>query len=158
MNETIQNALKGVDRTTLIKGLAGYLLVYAVINVCGGILLSIVGALSGVASAVTAASGVAGTSAEAAQATGQLAGLSGLVLVLGCLSILSVPLFAVAAYGLFNFKKWSRTAAAVALGASILLSVLSLSNGVGSILWIIGSGLVLYVLWYDPEIQTLLVN
>ncbi|MBZ0281630.1 MAG: hypothetical protein K8L97_12895 [Anaerolineae bacterium] len=158
----MNDILKGVDRNAIIKGLALYLLIYALVNVCGGILFTFVGALSGAATALGsvaissgAAAGVEGTQ-EGAQAIGELAGVTAGVLVLGCISLLSVPLFAVAAWGLYNYKKWSRMATVIALIVSIVLSLLSLSNGIGGILWIAISAFGIYLFWTDAEIQALL--
>jgi hypothetical protein len=163
MNSQLNDMLKGVDRSTIIKGVALYLVIYAVVNVCGGIAFTLMGALSGVGAALGgAAMGAAGAagvqgSQEGAAAVSALAPLSGIALLIGCVSLLSVPLFAAAAYGLYQRKRWSRNLTIVALVVTIVLSVLSLGNSfITSILWIAASAFVAYLFYTDAEIAALL--
>jgi hypothetical protein len=165
MNSQLNDMLKGVDRSTIIKVVAIYLVIYAVVNVCGGIAFTMLGALSGVGAALGgAAAGAAGASGAAGsqelqQGVAALAPLGGIALLIGCVSLLSVPLFAAAAYGLYQRKRWSRNLTIVALVVTIVLSVLSLgSSGITSILWIAVSAFVAYLFYTDAEIAALLTN
>jgi hypothetical protein len=163
MNSQLSQMLSGVDRSTIIKGVALYLVIYAVVNVCGGILFTLVGALTsgvavlgGAAASAAGAAGAAGTQ-ELQQSTAALAPLSGFALLIGCVSLLSVPLFAAAAYGLYQRKRWSRNLTIVALVVTIVISVLSIgSSFITSILWIAASAFVAYLFYTDAEIAALL--
>lgn len=147
--------LSGVDRAQIIRWTAIYLLAYAVINICGGIAFGILGGLTAGVSVLTNASGLGGEAAEASSALGALGGLS---ILLGLLYLVSVPVFAVAAYGLFRRKAWARMGAVIALGFSILLSILTLNNGIGGIIWILISGFGIYLFWSDEGIRRELSN
>jgi hypothetical protein len=156
MNQ-ITDLLKGVDRNSIIKGLAGYLVIYAVVNICGGLVFTLAGALTGVGAAVSSAAMSGATQVEGAQAAGQLGALSIFAVVLGCLYLLSTPVFFGAAYGLYKYKKWARMGAVIALVVSIVLSVLTIGNSfISSIFWIAVSAFFIYFFWTDPEIKTLL--
>ena len=154
--------LSGVDRVSIIKATAIYLVIYAIINSCGGILLGIGGAvLGGAGGLIAATGGMAGTTTldngqTLAQASAVAAGGGILLVVLGILYLISVPVFAVAAWGLFQRKTWSRMGAVIALGFSILLSVLGLSNGITGVIWIVISVVAIYLFITDAEIKTLL--
>ncbi len=143
--------LSGVSRASIIRWTAVYLIIYAVVNACGGLVLGIAGGLAAGVGAVTAASGI--NDAEVTAASTQLAGIGGLSLVLALFYIISVPIFAVAAFGLWRRKSWARMGAVIALGFSILLSVLTLNNGIGGIVWILISGFGVYLFWQDAGIR-----
>jgi uncharacterized membrane protein (DUF2068 family) len=152
--------LRGIDRSGLVKAVAVYLVIYGVLNVCSGLALTFAGGLAGVMGAGSAAmlqqSGVStmegGGEAIAAAATAATFG--GLALVWGILALISVPLFLVVAYGLFQRKAWARMGAVIALGATILLSLLSFNTGgIMNLLWIVVSGYVLYLFLTDEGIR-----
>ncbi len=94
--------LSGVSRASIIRWTAIYLIIYAVVNACGGLVLGIAGGLAAGVGAMTAASGI--NDAEVTAATTQLAGIGGLSIVLALFYIISVPIFAVAAFGLWRRK------------------------------------------------------
>ncbi len=155
--------LSGVDRAQIIKVTAIYLLIYGILNSCLGILAAIGGAVLGAAGGLTAVTGTAaglstlqdGTNVAAASVAAAGGGV--LLIVLGVLYLISVPVLLVAAYGLFKRTSWSRMGAVVALAYTIVLSILSLGNGgIGSIIWIVISGVAVYLFYSDPEIKTLL--
>jgi hypothetical protein len=144
--------LSGVDRASLIKWTAIYLVVYAVINACGGILLGIAGGLAaGVGVIAGTTSELSGS--EAAGASAALMGIGGLSVVLGLFYLISVPVFAVAAFGLFRRTSWARIGAIIALGVSILLSLLTLSNGAFGFVWILISAFGIYLYWTDAGLK-----
>ncbi len=143
--------LSGVSRASIVRWTAIYLVIDMVVNACGGLVLGIAGGLAAGASAITAASGV--NNADVAAASSQLAGIGGLSIALALFYIISVPIFAVAAFGLWRRKSWARMGAVVALGFSILLSVLTLNNGIGGIIWILISGFGVYLFWTDEGIK-----
>lgn len=143
--------LSGVSRASIIRWTAIYLVIDVVVNACGGLVLGIAGGLAAGVGAVTAASGI--NNAEVTAATNQLAGIGGLSIVLALFYIVSVPIFAVAAFGLWRRKSWARMGAVIALGFSILLSLLTLNNGLGGIVWILISGFGIYLFWTDEGIK-----
>jgi hypothetical protein len=147
--------LSGVDRSQIIKATAIYLLVYAVLNSCGGV-LALFGALTAgaIGAGGLAASGAAGTPEGAAAAAG-LAGMGVLLLILGILALISVPVFAAAAFGLFQRKAWARNATVIALGLSVLMSLIGMGNGgIGTnIIWLVISAFVLYLFLTDEGIK-----
>ncbi len=155
--------LAGVDRNQIIKVTAIYLLIYGILNSCIGVLAGIGGAVLGAAGGFTAATGAA-TGLSTLQDGTTVAGVSAaavgggvLLVVLGILYLISVPVLLVAAYGLFKRTSWSRMGAVVALAFTILLSILSLGNGgISSIIWIVISGVAVYLFYTDPEIKSLL--
>ena len=137
--------LSGVDRSSIIRWTAIYLVVYAVVNACGGLVLGLVGGLAAGASVIVSQS--SGTDAATVATVG------GLSIFLAILYLISVPIFAVAAFGLFRRKTWARMAAVIALGVSVLLSVVNLGNGIGGIIWILISALGIYLFWSDEGIK-----
>jgi hypothetical protein len=145
--------LSGVDRAQIVRWTAIYLLIYAIINACGGLLLGIAGGLAAGAGAITGAT-LPGTDAGAAST--QLVGIGVFGVILAILWLISVPVFAVAAFGLFRRKSWARMGAVIALGFSILLSVLNLGNGITGIIWIIISAFAIYLFWSDEGIKQVL--
>lgn len=143
--------LSGVDRAQLIRWTAFYLLAFAVVNVCGGIAFGILGGLSAGVSILTDASGLdSATTADASSALGTLGGMS---IALAILYFVSVPVFAVSAYGLFRRTSWARIGAVVGLAASIVLSLLTLNSGLLNILWILISAFGIYLFWTDEGIK-----
>lgn len=160
MNQ-INDLLKNVDRPQIIKGTAIYLLVYGLLNVCGGIVFSLLGAFSATMGAVSSGafndSNLEG-SRELADASSALAVSGGMLVVLGILSLISMPFLLGAAFGLFQRKSWARMATVIALIISIVLSLFTLGNGITSIFWIIASGFGVYFFLTDEEIKSILVN
>lgn len=149
-----------IDRRSLVKATAVYLLIYAVLNVCAGLAMTVLGGLTGVLGAASAgmfeqsaAMGIEG-SEEALAAMSEATTFGGLAIVWGILALLSVPLLLVVAYGLFQRRAWARMGAVVALGVTILLSVINFGSiGVSSLLWIIVSGFVLYLFMTDEGVR-----
>ena len=152
--------LRGIDRSGLVKAVAVYLVIYGILNVCAGLALTFAGGMAGIFGASSAAvlqqSGV-GTvegGGEAVAAATAAAAFGGFALIWGILALVSVPLFLVVAYGLFQRKAWARMGAVIALGATIVLSLLSFgSGGLGNLLWIVVSGFVLYMFLTDEGIR-----
>lgn len=152
--------LRGIDRSGLVKAVAIYLLIYGVLNVCAGLALTFAGGMAGILGASTAAimeqtgaSTIEGAD-EAIAALSTAGVFGGLAVVWGLLALVSVPLFLVVAYGLFQRKAWARMGAVVALGATILLSIVSFgSGGLGNLLWIVVSGFVLYLFLTDEGVR-----
>lgn len=161
MNQ-INDMLKGVDRKTIIQGTAIYMLVYAVLNVCGGVLFGIIGAMSagiGVLGAATSTQVGSDASRELAQASAAAAMSGGLLLVLGLVSLVSFPFLLASAIGLFQRKRWARQATVIALILSIVLSLLMIgSSFISSLIWIILSAFGVYFFQTDEEIKAQLVN
>jgi hypothetical protein len=149
----MEQRLSGVDRSSIIKLTAIYLVVYAVLNACGGILLGIVGGLAAGAGVFVGTSEELASSGEAAAASSALLGLGGLIVVLGLLSLISVPVFAGAAFGLWRRTSWARTATIIALGLSILLSALTLNNSASNFVWIVVSAFGIYLFLTDAGIK-----
>lgn len=148
--------LSRVDRAQIIRATAIYLIIYAVVNACGGLVFGLVGGLAAGVGVVTNASGLSGS--EGAAVASSLATIGGLSILLGLLYLVSVPVFAVAAWGLYRRKAWARMGAVIALGFSILLSVVTLNNGIGGIIWILISGFGIYLFWSDEGIKRELSN
>lgn len=148
----ISQLLSGVDRAQIIRGTAFYLIFYAVINACGGLFFGIIGGYAATVGAITTAQ-LSEVNSDAAAATASLAAIGGLTILLGILYLISVPVFAVSAFGLYRRKSSARIGAVIALGFTILLSVVNLNNGIGGILWIIISGVGLYLFWTDEGIR-----
>jgi len=153
--EQFNQFLSGLDRARIVRWTAIYLAIYVVINSCAGLVFGLVGALSATAGALTAASGVTATT-DGAAASSSLVAIGGLSIILGILYLISVPVCGVAAFGLFRRKAWARTATVVALGFTILISLVGLSNSFGNILWAIISAFFLYLFWSDAGIKQVL--
>jgi hypothetical protein len=148
----MEQRLSGVDRSSIIKLTAIYLLIWAILNACGGILLGIAGGLAAGAGVLVGTTDEL-SSTEAAAASSALMGMGGLIVVLGLLSLVAVPLCAAAAFGLWRRKAWARIATIVAFGFSILLSVLTLSSGAAGFVWILISAFGIYLFWTDAGIK-----
>lgn len=148
----MQQFLEGMDRARIIRWTAIYMVIYAIVNACGGLVLGIAGGLAAGVGALSAAT-TAGVSSDAAQASSQLVAVGGLSAGLAILFLISVPVFAVAAFGLWRRKAWARMGTVVALGFSIVLSVLTLNNGIGGIVWILISAFGIYLFWSDEGIK-----
>lgn len=148
--------LSSIDRQSLIKAVAIGLIIYAVLNVCIGIVAMIGGGILGTFGASTATmlqeTGVDSLDAEARAAVAQAATMGGFVFVLGILYIISVPIFAGVSWGLFQRKSWARMGAVIALGIVILFSILSF-DGFMDLLWLVVAGFVLYIFLTDAEIK-----
>jgi hypothetical protein len=160
MNQ-LNTLLKDVDREQIVRGTAIYMLVYSLLNICGGVLFGVVGAMTAGIGAIGAATsnefGSAG-SQELAQASSAAVLGGGLLVVLGIISVISFPFLLAAAIGLFQKKSWARMATVIALGLSILLSlVMTGSSGfLSSFFWIIVSGFGIYFFMTDEGIKSIL--
>jgi hypothetical protein len=150
--EQFNQFLSGLNRAQIIRWTAIYLAIYVVINSCAGLVFGLLGALSATAGALTAASGVTST-ADGTAATTSLVAVGGLSVILGILYLVSVPVCGIAAFGLFRRKAWARNAAVVALGFTILISLIGLSNSFGNVLWALISAFALYLFWSDAGIK-----
>jgi len=153
--EQFNQFLSGLDRNQIVRWTAIYLVIYALIGACAGLAFGVLGALSAGVGAMTAAT-IGTQSSEAAAASTSLAAASGISIVLALLYIIAVPLCAVAAYGLFRHKAWSRNIAVIALGFDLLVSVFSIGNGVQYLISIVISGFFIYLFWSDPGIKQVL--
>lgn len=149
--------LNGVDRISLVKGTALYLIIYAVFNACGGIALSILGGLAAGAGISGAASGLSDTT-DSTGAFVALTALGGLTAFVAVLFLISVPVFGFTAWGLWNRRRWSRILTVIALGFSFVLSLLTLVTEVGSIVWLIISGFGIYFYLTDEGIRQVLTE
>ncbi len=145
--------LEGVDRASMLKWTAIYLVVYAVLNACGGLVFGVLGGLAAGVGALGAATSGFDSSGEAAAATSALTAIGGLSVVLALLYVISVPFFAVAAFGLWRRKAWGRMAAVIALGFSILISLVSFSSGFTNIIWIVVSAAGIYFYLTDEGLK-----
>lgn len=148
--------LSGVNRAQLIRWTAIYLLVYAVVNACGGIVFGIAGGLAAGVGAMSASLGE--VSSDAGAATTALVGIGGLSLGLAILYLISVPVFGIAAWGLFQRKRWARLGAVIALGLSVLMSLLTIGNSFTNIFWVAISVVGIYLFWTDAGIKAELKN
>ena len=156
MNQ-LNEFLSRLDRKQIIRWTAIYLVIYAVLGACAGLAFGILGALSAGVGALSAAT-IGTQSQEGVAASTTLAAAGGLSIILALFYIIAVPLCAVAAFGLFRHKTWSRNAAVIALGFTVLASVFNLGNGIGNVLWILISGFGIYLFWSDAGIKQELSN
>jgi hypothetical protein len=154
------NLLPGVDRNTIIKVVAIWLVISGVLGLCGGLALLGVGALGGIAglgSATVGQSGAAGTeSGELAAAGAALAAASGFAAVLGILFLILAPVSLVVAWALFNRRQWARMGVVVLMGISAIVSLLSILSGGGlggNLIPLIIDGFVAYFFYTDAGIQ-----
>jgi len=159
----INDLLKNVDRASIVRGTAIYMLVYSLLNICGGVLFGIIGAMSaGIGVLGAAASTEAGSQAsqELAQASSALAVNGGLLVLLGIASVISFPFLLAAAVGLFQRKSWARMATVIALGFSVVLSLLMIGSSgfLSSLFWILLSGFGAYFFMTDEGIKAVLSN
>jgi hypothetical protein len=160
------NLLPGVDRSTIIKVVAIWLVISGVLGLCGGLALLGVGALGGLFGAGTAAviseSGATGTEAAGAAAAGAaLAVASGFAVVLGILFLILAPASLVVAWSLFNRRQWSRMGVVVLMGISAIVSLLSILTGGGlggNLIPLVIDTFVAYFFYTDPGIQQALSN
>jgi len=149
--------LDGLDRERIVRWTAIYLVIYVVVNACLGLVLGVVGALAAGVGAMSAAT-IGSASTDAAAASTSLTTIGSFSVVLAIFYILSVPICGVAAFGLFRRKAWARNAAVVALAFTVLISLISLSNGFTNILWAVVSLFGIYLFWSDPGIKQVLSN
>lgn len=145
--------LKDVNRAQLIRYVAIYMLVGGVLTLCGGLALTVGGALGGIVGVGTAGF-LSGTEGQAAGAA--LAAASGLALVYGILSIITGPLMVVVGLGLMRRMAWARMGTVVVAGLSVISSLIGLLTGGGimNLVWIILSGFVAYLFYTDPDIKS----
>ncbi len=149
--EQFNQFLSRLNRSQIIRWTAIYLLIDAIINGCGGLLLALAGGLAAGVGAITAESGLTGT--EGAAAASQLTGIGATAIILAVLWLISVPIFAVASFGLFRRKSWARMAAVIALAISAVLSLLSLGNSGLNIIGLVISVFGVYLFWTDAGIK-----
>ena len=144
--------LSGVDRVSLIKATALYLIIYAVFNACGGVAFGILGGLAEVAGIAGAPAGLSDTS-DPAGASAVLTALGSLVGIVAVLYLFSVPVFAFTAWGLWQRKAWARIGTVIALGFSFVLSLLTLSTEAAGIVWMLVSAFGIYLYLTDEGIK-----
>jgi uncharacterized membrane protein (DUF2068 family) len=142
--------LRGADRGFIVNLTALYLVVYAVINACGGVGLTLLGGFAG-----SGFTGILDRDADAI-ASATLETMGGLVIVLGLLYLVSVPFFAAAAWGLWQRKAWARQGAVIALAFSLVLSLLNLGSSPEGFVWVLVSAFGIYFYSKDLEIRELL--
>lgn len=160
------NLMPGVDRSTIVKVVAIWLVISGLLGLCGGLALLGVGALGGVLGAGTAAviseSGAAGAdAAEAAAAGAALAAASGFALILGIIFIILAPASLVVAWALFNRRQWARMGVVILSGISAIGALLSILTGGGvggNIVQLVINAFVAYFFYTDPGIQQTLSN
>ncbi len=75
------------------------------------------------------------------------------LLILAIFYVIMVPLFGVAAFGLLRRRSWAWAGALIALGLSVLLSLVMLTTGVGEIVWLLISAFGVYLFWTDAGIR-----
>lgn len=158
------NLMPGVDRSTIVKVVAIWLIISGILGLCGGLALLGIGALGGVLGAGTAAIiGEAGAdAAEAAAAGAELAAASGFALILGIIFIILAPASLVVAWALFNRRSWARMGVVILAGISAigaLLSIITGGGGVGgNIVQLVINAFVAYFFYTDSGIQQTLSN
>jgi len=156
------NLMPGVDRSTIVKVVAIWLVISGILGLCGGLALLGVGALGGIAVVSTAAIQATGAdSGELSAAGTQLAAASGFALVLGIIFIILAPISLVVAWALFNRRQWARMGVVVIAGLSALGALLGILTGGGvggNIVQLIVNGFVAYFFYTDPGIQQTLTN
>ncbi len=142
--------MRSIDRGLIIKGTAAYLVAYAFINACGGLVFGVLGGISSGAGISGVTTTGISDSADAAAALTALGGFTGVITALFCLS---VPVFAAAAWGLWQRMAWARWGTLIALGFTLVLSLLTLSTGFGSIFLIVLSLFGIYFYGTDEGIR-----
>lgn len=154
--------LPGVDRGTIVKIVAVYLVVAGIVGLCGGLALLGVGGLAsvmGIGGAGFFATAPGGTeAAEAAAASAGLAFVGGLAVVMGILSLIAGPAQIIVAVGLFQRASWARMGTVIVAAVSAVIALVSLliGSGISQLLWVIVSGFVAYFFYTDPEIKQIL--
>jgi hypothetical protein len=160
VQQQINQMMAGVDRQSLVKAVAIGLVIYAVLNGCLGLLSGLGGGLMAMVGAGTTVvgsqtTGVDSLDAQLREAQTAAVGATGFLLVISVLYLISVPLFAVTAYGLFQRKSWSRRLAIVSLGLIVLLSIISF-HGILDLLWLVVAAFILYMFITDEGIKQVL--
>ncbi len=150
-----QPLLPGVSRSSIIQGVAIYLLIAAFFGLCGGILALTGGAVAGLGGLAGMANSPFDETGELAAASGELVAASGLLIVLGGVNLVMAPVQAVAAFGLFRRNSWARMLTVIIAGASAVLSALSFLTGGGitQIIWVALGAFVAYFFYTDGEIN-----
>ncbi|MEP7290911.1 MAG: hypothetical protein ABI835_03965 [Chloroflexota bacterium] len=146
--------LRDVDRVSIIKATAVYLLVYAVLNTCGGVGLALLGRFAENFDLASARPDTI-SAADLAALSRTWESLGDFSLVIGVFYLISVPVFAAVAWGLWKRKRWTRVGAMIALGFTFVLSLIMLVIGVSveTLLWILISGFGIYLYWTDEGIK-----
>lgn len=148
--------LSGVDRSSIIKIVAIYFVIAAILGLCGGLALFGIGGMAGIIGGSVGVLNDANLSPEAQQALNEAGGLAGIgvaAMLLGIVSIIMAPIMLVVAYGLFQRKAWARQGTILVAALSVLQSLFSLTSGFTSIITLIISGFVLYLFWTDEGIK-----
>lgn len=150
-----QPLLPGVSRSSIIQGVAIYLLIAAFFGLCGGIFALAGGAFAGLGGLATIANSPFDESGELAAAGAELAAASGILIVVGVLNVIMAPVQAVAAYGLFQRKSWARMLTVIIAGVSAAVSAISFlgGGGIGNIIWLALGAFVAYFFYTDGEIN-----
>jgi hypothetical protein len=161
--------LKGFDRKDIIKATALYLVVAALWGLGGGVLAFAGGAIAGVVgvgttevlgqlsdeelAAINANGELAENRAALEQAQRELGQVSILATITGLVAIITAPIMLIVAFGLFQRKAWARQGTILVAGVGLVLGVLGLSGGFGSIISLLLSALVLYLYLKDEGIR-----
>ena len=156
------NLMPGVDRSTIVKVVAIWLVISGILGLCGGLALLGVGALGGIAGVSTAAIQATGAdSGELAAAGTQLAAVSGFAVILGIIAVILAPISLVVAWALFNRRQWARMGVVAIEGLSALVALLFILTGGGlggNVVQLVLSAFVAYFFYTDPGIQQTLSN
>ena len=155
-----QPILPNVSRSSIIQGVAIYLLVAAFFGLCGGVLALTGGAFAGLGGLAGLANSSFDETGELAAASAELTAVSGLLVVTGIVSIIMAPVQLVAAIGLFRRNSWARMLTVIIAGASAVLSALSFLSGgdITQIVWLALGAFVAYFFYTDYEIKRELSN
>ena len=159
------NLLPGVDRTTIVKVVAIWLVISGILGLCFALPLlgvGVLGGFAGLGSATVGQSGGAGAqSGELAAAGAALAAASGFALILGIVSLVLAPASLVVAWALFNRRQWARMGVVVLMGISAVINLLFILTGgglIGNLIPLIIDAFVAYLFYTDTEIQQILSN
>ena len=150
----INDAMRNIPSSQLVRYTAIYMFVVGILNLCGSIGLISAGALGGAMTAIGGIAG-AGVSDEGQQAVAALGAASGLAVVSGILYLIAAPAMILVGVGMFRRMGWSRMGAVFVLVASALVSLLGLVGGSGilNILWILAGLYLAYFLYTDAGVK-----
>ncbi len=150
-----QPILPNVSRSSIIQGVAIYLLIAAFFGLCGGLLALTGGAFAGLGSIAGFANSSFDETGELAAAGAELAAASGFLIVIGIVGVIMAPVQLVAAVGLFRRNSWARMLTVIIAGASAVMSALSFLTGGGitQLVWLALGAFVAYLFYTDYEIK-----
>ena len=158
MSESTQKS----GNSTIAVVSAIYMLILAVLNICGSLTLLGLGAFAGgMMGAVNTAIEAEGEelSAEAAEALAQAAGATGIVTILGVIGLVVAVAALVMAIGIFMKKPWSYMGTIVVNGVYIVLGIVGiLTSGLNpmTLVLMIISAVIIYLFYSNAEVKQVL--